>query len=136
MYSSFFWYIWECYACLGLNPPLIVSWDSLGGAKYFRSSPANRPDSAERPGRHKKGGTAGRGAPPSSISFSNDKLTLSKMYVRSHQSQLIKSLAAASSGLVYTRWRKAERKKAMKKRKDKPPVKHLPWDHLHGSQVH
>lgn len=34
-----------------------------------------------------------------SISLSNDKLTLSKMYVMSHQSQLIKSLAAPSSFL-------------------------------------
>lgn len=42
------------------------------------------------------GGGAERGA---SISLSDDKLTLGKMYVMSHQSQLIKSLAAPSSFL-------------------------------------
>ncbi len=89
-------------------PPPSVPRGSLGGAKYLGSLPADQPDSAERPGRLQggmegeiEGGSRGRrdAERGTSISFSNDKLTLSKMYVMSHQSQLIKSLAAPSSFL-------------------------------------
>lgn len=102
---------WKClFSLFSSASPLHHShpecpWGGLGGAKYLGSLPAGRPDSAERPGRLQtgmEGGDEGGGGGAecgASISLSDDKLTLGKMYVMSHQSQLIKSLAAPSSFL-------------------------------------